>query len=524
MTCIKRIGREIASVGAAPTSGTFMQDPVIAFLSNPATHGIDGPVEVIETHCAVVFLAGSRAYKIKRAVKYDYLDFSDLAKRHAVLDHELALNKPAAPGIYDRVTTITRTPSGALELGGSGEPVEYALVMHRFATEAELGEIADAGGLTPAIAEALGRSVARYHAAAPVRARGEGAALIGEIIEELARVFAEMTEALGADPVARFTETARAELARLGPRLDARSAAGFVRRCHGDLHLKNLVMIDGAPVPFDALEFDERLGTCDVWYDFAFLVMDLWHRKLRDQANAMLAAYVSETSDLEGLAALPLFLGLRSAIRAMVDVQTWRITGDEALARAATSYLADANAFLAPPPPCLVAVGGLSGSGKSTVARRLAPAIGAPPGALLLRSDVERKAMFGVAADEHLPSEAYTAEASERTYRRLFDRAAEALAAGHAVLLDATFLALGQRAQAAALAEAAGVPFHPVWLTAPANILADRIRSRHADASDADEAVLAAQLDRDTGPIDWQIADAGGPLDATVATARALTR
>ncbi|MDU8911605.1 AAA family ATPase [Aestuariicoccus sp. MJ-SS9] len=497
-----------------------MQEPVIAFLSDPQSHGIAGPVEVIQTHSAIVFLAGGHAYKIKRAVKYDYLDFLSLAAREAVLRRELALNKPAAPTIYDRVVPITRDSSGALALDGPGDPVEYVLVMRRFPAKDELANIAEAGGLTIPIADALGRSVAGYHAAAEVLRTGEGAVLIHEIIEELERVFAGMTDTLGADPVAHFSMAARAQLQRHRALLDRRSGEGRVRRCHGDLHLKNLVMIDGVPVPFDALEFDERLGTCDVYYDLAFLIMDLWHRGLRVQANAMLSAYVSVTGDISGLAALPLFLGIRSAIRAMVDVQTWRLTGDATLTRNALTYLTDANAFLDPPPPRLVAIGGLSGTGKTTVARLIAPGIGPPPGALVLRSDVERKALFGAAPLEPLPPSAYSEAASRRTYVRLFARAAEALAAGHGALLDATFLDAQDRAAAARVAARAGVPFQPVWLTAPPDILARRIRTRAADASDATEAVLRAQIASAKAPGDWPRADASGDPETSAAAAR----
>ncbi|MBT8408360.1 MAG: AAA family ATPase [Alphaproteobacteria bacterium] len=497
------------------------QDEVVAFLSDPATHGTTDPVEVIGTHCAIVFLAGDRAYKIKRPVKYDYLDFSTLARRHAVLERELSLNLPAAPMIYQSVVPITRAPSGSLALDGTGPPAEYALVMRRFSTEAELSSIADAGLLTEEIARELGRSVASYHEAAPRSRSGEGAILIREIIDELGRVYSGMTDALGAKAIAGFGSGASSQLERHSALLDRRAGAGRVRRCHGDLHLKNLVMLEGRPVPFDALEFDERLGTCDVYYDLAFLLMDLWHRKLHAQANATLNSYIFATGDIEGLAALPLFLAIRSAIRAMVDVQTWRLTGEDALARAARCYLSDAAAFLEPAPARLVAVGGLSGSGKTTVAHRLAPAIGAIPGALHLRSDLERKALFDVDALKRLPQSAYSKGAGQRTYERLFGKAETALAAGHSVILDATFLLAEHREAARAVAEKAGVPFTPLWLSAPPDTLLDRVRSRAPDASDATEDVVRAQIARAPDADGWPKVDAAGDLATTLGAARA---
>lgn len=507
-----------------PKSEARVHDEVTAFLGDPRTHGVHDRVEVIGTHCAIVFLAGDRAYKIKRPVKYDYLDFSTLAKRHEVLLRELSLNMPAAPMIYERVVPITRDPAGALAINGTGEAVEYVLVMNRFSADAELSSIAEAGGLTDALSSELGHSIAKYHAAAASLSTGEGTILIREIIDELGRVFADMSDALGANSISDFATGAEAQLSRNQSLLDKRAQAGKVRRCHGDLHLKNLVMIDDRPVPFDALEFDERLGTCDVFYDLAFLIMDLWHRGLRAQANVMLNGYVLASDDVDGLDALPLFLGIRSAIRAMVDIQTWRLTGESALARNAKSYLRDAHAFLHPAPPCLVAVGGLSGSGKTTIARQIAPDIGAPPGALHLRSDLERKATFNVDELTPLPESAYSVEATDRTYRRLYDKAAAALAAGHSVIVDATFLAASNRRAIEKIAIDTQVPFHPIWLAAPQDILLHRIRTRAPDASDATEDVLRAQIAAMPEPGNWPTVDASGTLETTVMAAKARLR
>ncbi len=493
------------------------QTEVIAFLADPASHG-GAAVTRIDTHSAHVFLAGDRAWKIKRAVRYDYLDFSTLVRRKAVLDRELALNAPAAPALYRRVVPVTRGRGGALALGGAGIPVEYALEMRRFPAEAQLDRIAEAGGLDDSLARRLGDEVARYHAAAEVRAE-DGAALIGEILEELARVFDGMQDALGRDAPSAFAAAAAESHARLAPLLSRRAAEGHVRRCHSDLHLGNLVLLDGRPVPFDALEFDERLGTCDTGYDLAFLLMDLHQRGLERQANICLNAWLARTRDLGALAPLPLFLAVRAAIRAMVAVQTARATG-QPVPDKARGYLDLALRYLAPAPPRLVAIGGLSGTGKTTVARLVAPALPPVPGAVHLRSDEARKALEGVDPLDALPASAYAADASRKVYARILDDARTCLDAGHSVVLDATFLDPARRAAVEALSAASGRRLDAFWLTAPPERLLARVEARRGDASDADADVVRGQLAADPGAPGWTEVDADRPAEEVAHTLR----
>ena len=501
---------------AAPTD----QTEIVDFLKDPATYGIATPVEMVTTHSAYVFLAGDQAFKIKRAVRYNYLDFSTLDARRKVIAHELALNSPSAPSIYDRVVTITREKSGRLALDGTGKPVEYALRMRRFRREDELTCIADAGGLDNDLAERLGRVIADLHSAAEKRPL-DGAVLIGEIVAELREAFDRMQTTLGSDRVSVYFRQTDRTFDALAPLLSQRSDQGRVRRCHGDLHLKNLVMIEGEPVLFDALEFDERLGTCDTFYDLAFLVMDLLHRGLSGQANALQNSYLRTLADFTGLATLPLFLSIRAAIRSMVGVQTISGTVAGDMAREAESYLDQAIGFRTPSPPRLVAVGGLSGSGKTAVAGRIAPGLGASPGAVHLRSDLERKAMFGVEPLERLPDAAYRPDVNSAIYARLLDEAEEILLARHSVIIDATFLAEADRQAAADLAARLRVPFHGIWLDADPATLERRIAARTADASDADVEVLHKQLKRGAGPVIWTEIDAGGALDQVVALVEA---
>ncbi len=498
------------------------QQAVIDWLMDPATHGGAAP-EHVQTHGAHVFLTGDEAWKIKRAVKYDYMDFSTLELRETMLRRELDLNRPAAPDIYLDVVPVTRD-AGGLALDGDGEVAEWVLRMRRFPTENELSAIAERGGLTEALAEELGRSVAQYHRQAPGR-DGDGAAMMKAIVDELTHAFCDMTGDLGVAPVQDFDTKVHAAFDKVAPLLTARSDAGQLKRCHGDLHLRNLVLVDGRPVPFDALEFDEVLGTCDVLYDLAFLVMDLLHRDLTQAATLTLGAWLFDADGAQddGLAALPFFLGIRAAIRAMVDVQTGRAAHHEAEADAdARIYLSQALDYLAPPPPRLVAVGGASGTGKTTLARRLAPGLGAAPGAVHLRSDLERKRLAGVDPLTRLPSSAYTPQATAAVYDRLLKRGETLLKAGQSVILDATYMTGADRAAAKALADRLGVPFTGLWLDAPQETLEARVSARQGDASDADARVVARQLSNDPGPIDWTRLQAGGAMDRLAQTARAV--
>lgn len=504
------------------------QKDVIACLRRPETYGAEGDVEVIETHAALVFLCGSQAYKIKRAVTYDYLDYSTLEKRRAALERELELNAPAAPMIYRDLMAVRRTGDGALVLGGDGDPVEWVLRMNRFRTEDELIHVAERGELDDGVAAALGATIASYHAAAPQRPDQAGSILIRHILGELRREFADMEDILPASELASFHAAAARMQERRAGLLDARTPDGHVRRCHGDLHLRNIVLIDGSPVLFDALEFDEELGTCDVLYDLAFLLMDLRHRGHPDAACSVHAAYLREAGSdahYSGLAALPLFLAVRAAISAMVAVQTARARGtDDGRGSDARKYLRDAVACLSPPRPRLVAIGGLSGTGKTTLARSLAPELGPAPGAVHLRSDLIRKALHGVDPLTRLPGDAYTAEAGARVYQRLEDLARRTLGAGHGAVVDASFLVAGERAAIEHAARELGLPFAGLWLKADTETLFSRVDRRRGDASDADVRVVAGQLRRETGSIRWNRIDASGSAVETLEAARAALR
>ena len=490
------------------------QQPVIDFLADPATHG-GAAVKRIDTHAASVFLAGQRALKIKRAVRFPFLDFSTLAKRKAACAAEIEVNRLYAPEIYRGVVAITRAADGALAVGGQGEAVEWAVEMARFDETQGFDHLADKGRIDAALADNLGRAVAKAHAAVSVVTDAGFADTLAEIIEQNHGELHAAPDLFAAKDTDALTAASRTALERLRSLLEAREREGCVRRCHGDLHLGNIVLIDGAPVLFDAIEFNPKLATIDVFYDLAFLLMDLIDRGLIEAANGVLNRYLAESSrdsDLDALDALPLFMSLRAAIRAKVTAA--RPNRDAAMEKSARDYFALACKLIAPPRPRLVAVGGLSGTGKSVLARALAPAVMPLPGAILLRSDVMRKTLFGVPETERLPASAYTAEVTAKVYAALVARARRVLAAGHSAIVDAVF---AKQAERDAIAQAAPrTPFHGLFLTADLAVRVARVGGRTGDASDADATIARAQEHYDLGELEWTEVDASGTLDETL--------
>ncbi|WP_248304611.1 AAA family ATPase [Breoghania sp. L-A4] len=497
------------------------QTEVLELLAEPATHGADGPVTRIDTHASVVFLAGSSALKLKRAVTFPFLDYSTLEKRKKACETEIAVNKDNAPTIYRGVVPVTREDDGRLAIGGAGEPVEWLVRMRRFDETMTLDHVAESGPLDDSMVIALAETFAQAHARAP-RMPAE------PWIDDLEDYICQNKTAFLAEPdlyepnrVRMLSAEAHAIHARIKPLLRQRGRMGFIRRCHGDGHLGNIVLIDGKPVLFDAIEFDDRVATGDVLYDLAFVLMDLWDRGHRRNANLLLNHYLLVThkiSDLEDMGALPFYLMMRAAIRSKVTAaRLAHIEGDaRRAARAeAVRHFEFGERYLEPATPVLIAIGGLSGTGKTTLAHAIAPDLGHPPGAIVLRSDEERKIMFGLDPTDALPPEAYSQQVSGEVYSRVAEKARAALAAGHSVIADSVFAHPAARDAIAAVARAASAEFRGYWLEAQPTTLFERVAGRHGDASDADVSVVKHQLGYRLGAISWTRIDAAGGPETT---------
>lgn len=500
------------------------QQQVFGFLADPATH--DGnKVLRIDTHAASVFLAGDRALKVKRAVRFPFLDYSTLDKRKQACQAEIAVNAPYAPEIYRGVVGITREASGKLSIGGTGAPVEWAVDMRRFDEKRTLDHVT--GEIDEVLADALGHAVAAAHAKAPVVEAERWIAAIGSYVDEHVEAFGQHPDIFSAAASDELARRSRATYERIVPLLRERGRQGFVRRIHGDLHLGNIVLIEGRPVLFDAIEFSDIIASGDVLYDLAFLLMDLLERGLAPAANIVLNRYLTETrriENLDALATLPFFLSMRAAIRAKVTVarlERAAAADRPSIARAVRAYFDFALRAIAPPGSAFVAVGGLSGTGKSRLARMLAPALEPMPGAVVLRSDVERKALFGLSETEKLPPSAYTDAVNASVYAGLADKARRIVGAGHSVIADAVFAKPRERAAIAEAAKSTRVPLQGLFLTADTATRLSRVGVRVRDASDADVTVAQAQESYDLGRLDWAMIDASGIPEVTLGRAQA---
>ncbi len=480
----------------------------------------------IDTHVAMVFLAGSRAYKLKRSIKLPFLDFTTLARREAACRAEIRLNRRTAPEIYQAVRAITAEEGGGLAFDGAGPVVDWVVAMRRFDDTKLLDQMASAGDLTAADALALAQTIADFHARAEPAPDGADAAEIGRVIKLNSEALGRYKDTVfdGAS-VATLRRLSLARLDALGGCLAARLRQGRVRHCHGDLHLRNIFLGDQGPVIFDALEYDDRLARTDVMYDLAFLLMDLWHHGLSELANRLLNRYLLLTEDYGGLEPLPLFLSVRAAIRAhaSADMALTQAAASQrrALQREALDYLALATVLLRPARPRLVAVGGYSGSGKSTLAGALAPSFRPPPGAIVLRSDEVRKRLMGVMAEAPLGPEAYGANVNARVYAELHGLAERVLSLGYVAIVDAVHDLPSGRRELGRIADKAGVPFAGYWLSAGAKTLARRIEARGPDASDATPAVMRRQLKRGRPPGNWRHLDSEARPEAILETVHA---
>lgn len=486
------------------------QDVIVAFLGS-----IEPGIKRIETHASIVFLGAERVWKIKRAVRLPFLDYSSLEKRRAACEAELDVNKSFAPDLYRRVVPITEGSDG-LAVDGQGTPVEWAVEMKRFDETAGLDRIAATVGIAPVLAEQIADAIlASHHRAKPA----DGTAWLASIGMLIARNTARFREVsrLERQAVENLHNSSLAVLDAQRPCLERRATEGFVRRCHGDLHLGNITMIDGNPVLFDAIEFDPAIATTDVLYDLSFVLMDMLHHEQRTAANVLFNRYLARSAPvhLDALALFPLFLSIRAAIRAHVlFMKAEQNDSDRQIVDEARKYFGLAVQLLNPPRGGLVAVGGMSGTGKSVLARAIAPFLGPAPGAIVIRSDAVRKAIFDVPEHHRLPASAYAVEVTQQVYDALMTKAHRIASQGHCAIIDAAFLRPEERRTFAGIEPASSIHLG-LFLRADLNVRLARIAGRRNDASDATATVALMQEGHGSGNMDWPVIDAGGTPEDT---------
>lgn len=445
--------------------------------------------ELIETHLSWVLLAGSSAWKIKKPVRLPFVDYTALPARQHFCEEELRLNRRLAPSLYLSVVPITGTPEAPV-LNGPGQPLEYAVQMRRFPQEALFSRQLEAASLSGADVDQLAELLADFHARAARSTSADCADPTRDFASPARRRAAALAAFEGARPVANPAEQAplhnwlETQAAALAPLWAQRQQSGFVRECHGDLHLDNIIRLDSGVAAFDGIEFDPALRWIDVLDDIAFAVMDFDARGRRDLAFRFLNQWLDHSGDHAALPALRFCVVYRALVRA--QVAQLRGAGGQSAAR---RYLQTALAWTQPRPRQLFITHGLPGSGKTFESQRLLEC----EGAIRLRSDVERKRLFGLhllASSSAQGLNLYTTETTARTYAQLFSTARLALQADWPVILDAAFLQRAERQQARALADELGAAFFIVDCQAPPQLLRQRLLARQDDASEANAAVL----------------------------------
>lgn len=468
---------------------TVLQDP--QRYPHPA-----GKIEVIETHISWVLLAGDYAYKIKKALNLGFLDYSTLDKRRACCNEELRLNRRTAPQLYLDVISIGGSED--VPVFGAQPAIEYAVKMRRFDADALLDKCLTQGCVDARHIDTLAATIARFHADlpkdAPPAGCGTPTAIEAAAMQNYAQLRNLLTSRADRERIARLEAASEAEFTECLATFMRRRAQGFVRECHGDLHLGNIALLGDAPVPFDGIEFNPELRWIDVLSEVAFTMMDLLYHDRADLGWRLLNAWLEATGDYEGLPALRFYLAYRAAVRAKVDairaMQHDASPHERKTGLAACHHHLDlAERCLAQYSPALIITHGLPGSGKTTFSQMALQQLGA----VRIRSDVERKRLFGLGAMESSRAtvgDIYGADATQLTYARLYELARQLLAEGYTVIVDAAFLRRAERDSFRALAREESVPFVIATLHAKEHALRQRLRQRHNDASEADVAVL----------------------------------
>jgi uncharacterized protein len=465
-------------------------------------HPVNEPIQCIQTHISYVLLTGDYAYKVKKPMNFGFLDFSTLEKRHHFCAEELRLNQRGAAELYLEVIPITEA-GNRLQLGGTGKAIEYTVKMRQFPQSSLFTALFDRGELTAPLLEQLARVLANFHAQGATNDYIRSFGTVEKIRQAIDENYEQTLSYVGGpqtqqqlDETRQYTDRLFAEQHAL---FDSRIEHNWIRECHGDVHLRNIALGHDDQGHdkiwlFDCIEFNEPFRFVDVMFDIAYIIMDLDARDRRDLSSLFLNAYIEQTGDWEGLQVLPLYLSRQSYVRAKVtsfllsDPSVPEATKQEASATAARYYRL-AWEYTQPQQGRLILMAGLSGSGKSTVARHLAQT----QGAIQIRSDAVRKHLAGIPLDAHGSNDLYTAEMTQKTYDRLLQLGVTLATQGYTVILDAKYDRQPLRQAAIAQAHAQHLPLQILHCTAPLSALQERLQQRHDDISDATADLLPKQ-------------------------------
>ena len=477
--------------------------PLITAMLNPATY--DHPVDklqLIETHISWVILAGQYAYKLKKPVNLGFLDFSTLEKRRFYCAEELRLNHRLAPSIYLQLVSITGSAEHP-SLNGSGEAIEFAVKMNQFPQDAQLDRMLNRGELLPEHIDGMAGFIADFHrnatVADPAMPYGDPEHIYMPVMENFQQIESRITDTHHLKTLEALQQWTKTAFDKLRPVFRLRKAKGYIRECHGDLHLRNLAWVNQNPLAFDCIEFNPNFRWIDVFSDIAFLIMDLEDRGQPRLAQRFLNHYLEQSGDYAGIQTLRFYLTYRALVRAKVDAIRCTQEGiDRQEQKEAEadfcSYLRLAEHYTQPSQARLIITHGPSACGKTTLTQPLLEQLGA----IRLRSDVERKRLFGLNTDERADTELgkgiYTADSTEQTYQKLAELASMILDAGYPVIIDATCQQPAQRARFQQLAFQKQLPYVILEFSASTATLHKRINNRAGDASDADRQVLDHQL------------------------------
>ena len=511
------------------------QSALIAALSSPEAFGLkpSQKITVKETNISDVFLTGEKAYKLKRDVKYPYVDYSTPEKRLAACQKELEICNRFAPGLCFGVEEVVSDKKGRIFIRSAcsdknAEVIDYLLVMREFEESMLFDNMADRGDLDRfEMMDTAEKIFGLHQNAAVITTRNPVDIIRGRIYENNAMIRCFVPDIFDGEDVDAL-ETAQLDaLEKNRELLLKRQAEGKIRWCHGDLTLRNLAMWNGCVIPLNPIEFYDDLTQIDTLYDFAFLLVDMESKGQRRLASILFNHYMALSADWEGIPVLPLFLSCRAAVNAYVFAQRSAEIKDKReaalMANKAYEQLVISRRFLDQPRPVLVACGGLSGSGKSRIARESAPFIGNPPGAVILRDDVLRKNLLNTGLEEHLDPSEYTPELENKVFDQLCDECRRMLGAGQSVVADALFHDVRQRRAIEEVAKEMNVDFQGLWVDAPLEIRIERVASRKRNPSDVKTAEeLRRQLDVDVGPVTWDKIDTSGDRMATLTRVRMI--